>query len=139
MVWFYDNPNTLDYSKLDEPIRELCKYINTQMKWLRTEESCCGHPDPNEAYNSAWGAFDKLYLRLCVLDGFENRIISLFELIDKIWQGCKGLQWHVSLSYDRKDSDGYHFYFYFDYGKELSQRQMAIDFVQQKIMELTGG
>ena len=130
MVWLYNNPEGLDYGQIDEPIRELCKEIN-ESSWLRTEESCCGHPDPNEKMRSAWGG-DDLYLRVCVIDKLKlSKLFSWFESIRD-----DGLQeWHSGLRYDRTDEDGIHFYIDFSYAKKLDYRKIAIDYITKKFME----
>lgn len=130
MVWLYNNPETLDYNQVDEPIRELCKEINSS-SWLRTEESCCGHPDANEKMRSAWGS-DDLYLRVCVID--KTKVEKLFDWFESIRDD--GLpEWHTGLRFDRTDNDGTHFYIDFNYGKTLKYREIAITYILKKFME----
>ncbi len=131
MTWFYDDPDTLDYSKLDEPIRELCKKIN-QSDWLRTEESCAGH---NSYEQTAWGTDPDLYLRLCIIKKEHQTL--LLELIQQLRDDCKGLNWHLGFSFDRIDELGEHWYFHFNYYQH-KDREMCIDYVLGKINEVKG-
>ena len=129
MPWLYDNPETLDYSNIDEPIRDLCRKINSSA-WLRTEESCAGHP-ANES--SAWNNQD-LYLRLVVLK--NSKFHKLLMMMDKIREGYSGLHWSCTLLYDRQDELGTHWYFGLVYGKQIRYRDIAIDLVTRKFLEV---
>lgn len=133
MTWMYDNPATLDYSKIDEPIRQLCKKIN-ESSWLRTEESCCGHYGYTEIMSSAWYNSTPLYLRLVVLD--EKNLTKFFQLYEQIGEGHgKMLGWHHQLTFDRIDDDGIHWFFHLHYDADIKNRSIAIDLVLRTFME----
>jgi len=125
MPWLYDDPSTMDYNNVDEAIRNLCRLINSST-WLRTEESCAGHPSKEP---SAWDNKD-LYFRLVVLKSAD--IARLLMMMDKIRAGCN---WPCHLSYDRHDELGSHWFFTLSYDKEIRYRDLAIDFVLGKFKE----
>ena len=133
MVWMYDNPKNLNYDNIDEPIRELCKTINESF-WLRTEESCCGHFG-DEHIKSAWsGAVPSLYLRLVVID--KGHLIRFLDFIQQLREGCKGQYgWNIQLGLDRLDEDGIHWFFYFNYDRNVRYRQIVIDMVHRYFKE----
>ena len=132
MSWLYENPETLDYGNVDEPIRGLVKAIN-QSSWLRTEESCCGHP-ANEV--SGWGNAKILYIRFVVKDAV--RIPMLLEFVDLV-RASYGLMigWHVALFYDRKDGLGTHWYFNFEYASDIANRVIAVDIVLRSFIQVS--
>jgi len=128
MPWLYDNPENLNYRLIDEPIRELVREINSS-NWLKTEESCCGHP-VNEP--SAWGTNAELYLRLVVTE--PNQLKRLFFMVDRLRESFGNFLGHVSLSYDRIDELGSHWFLSCKYNK-FEQRSLAIDFVEASFKE----
>lgn len=119
MVWLYDNPDTLNYDFIDEPIRDLIKRMN-ESGWMKTEESCCGHP----AHESPWMGSTKgqVYIRFAVKP--EN-IVYAFDMCDYCWENMSGIEGHVALRYDRKDEDGIHLFLYYKYG-DISNRNIGI-------------
>ena len=131
MPWLYDNPKTMDYNNLDQPIRVLCKKIN-ESTWLRTEESCAGHYT-NEPSSSGWNSRD-LYLRLVLITG---EIGYLLKMVDEIRKSCLGLQWTCSLVYDRRDELGTHWFFKLNYGRDICNRDIAIELITRKFLSIT--
>lgn len=127
MPWLYSDPATMNYDNIDEPIRELCREINNSM-WLRTEESCAGHPT-NEP--TAWDWNKDLYIRFVLID--EKKLKNLLSLIDEIRKSYgKTKDWHVNLTYDRTDELGSHWYFNLKYGQDIKLRHAAVDIVLRK-------
>lgn len=126
MTWLYDNLETLDYSKIDEPIRELVKMIN-ESEWMRTEESCCGHP----AYEPSGWAGSELYLRLVVLKAEKNW--NLFASVEQLRKSFgKSYEYHISLLFDRQDALGQHWFFKVSYHVP-ENRSIAIDATSRAI------
>jgi len=123
MTWLYDDPESLNYEFIDEPIRNLVKQINDS-DWLKTEESCCGHP-VNEP--SAWGTNAELYLRVVVCELVQLK--RLFFMVDRLREPFKNFMGHVSLCYDRTDKLGSHWYLSCKYNK-FEYRSLAIEFME---------
>ena len=121
MPWLYDDPETLNYKTIDPAIRELVATIN-QSEWLRTEESCSGHP-ANET--SAWGGMS-LYIRLVVIK--PEMIWNFLWMADLIRASYVSMMgWHLAVLYDRQDELGSHWYLTLDYNKDISMRLIAAD------------
>lgn len=135
MTWLYDNPETMNYDIIDEPIRELVKRIN-RSSWLRTEESCSGHPAGDTPIDriTSW-AGHSIFLRLALID--VSKLDALFEWVEKIRAGYGGMiGWQTGMSYDRKDSLGYHWYLTLEYPNDVKVRHIAIDLVLRMFVEV---
>ena len=130
MPWLYEDPATMDYDHIDPPIRELVRAINDS-GWLLTEEACAGH-SANEP--TAWDGNRDLYLRL-VVEKAED-ILLLLELVDHIRRSYGGMEWHASIAYDRTDELGTHWYLYFNYGRDIGNRSIAVDVVHRKLLDI---
>lgn len=126
MPWLYTDPANLDYAQVDEPIRSLVREINAS-SWLRTEESCAGHPGPRAGGPLEppfiWG--EDLYLRLVLLRGAPVR--ALLRLVEECRGGLRLIPhaW-ASLSYDRTDETGTHWFFTSSYDRHLDNREAAV-------------
>lgn len=95
-----------------------------ESEWLKTEESCCGHP----AHESPWmGTVNngRVYIRFAVKP--EN-IEYATMMCDYCWENKSGVSGHVSLCYDRNDEDGIHLFLKYSYG-DISNRSIGISTV----------
>ncbi len=129
--WMYDDPAEMDYDHIDAPIRELVKEINDS-GWLLTEESCAGHP-ANEP--SAWGGNGAVYLRVVMKEKAD--LFYLLFLMDKLHESTRGmLYWNATMSYDRSDELGSHWYINFNYSPDISHRSIAVDAVLRAVVQV---
>lgn len=132
----YDDPAELDTklwtgsaSNIDPTLRDLIKDI-IMSGWLLPEESCSGHP-VNEP--SGWGG-KYLYLRLVIKD--EN-IKWLLWLVDHIRDSCGyTLGWHTSLSYDRSDELGSHWFLEVKYAEDINMRAVVVEIIRQHLSDM---
>ena len=116
--WPYTDPKTLNYELVDEPIRELCKRINTS-KWLRTAESCAGHP--RSAY--AWSTSP--YLRIILYKPKLNSYKMLWDIVEGFNEGWySGL---LKVQYGTKYDFGVGFYVTFPEPHKMWHRNIMID------------
>ena len=136
MAWYYTPPDKLNPLEVDEPLRDLIAKIN-RSNWLRTEESCAGHPDRLGSATGAWGT--DIYLRLVVIKRNFFTLTRLFSMVDACYAGIGKMSgWSVSLQYDREDEDGIHFYFKLKYNEDIQMRKVAIEIVEREFAAVDG-
>ena len=123
--WPYDNPDTLDYNNVDEAIRELCKVINNTLPWMRTAESCAGHPRGLHAWSRA------TYLRVMVKD--LNRFFIMIEDFNEK-SGTNTPDLTVQFG-GRYDSLGIAFHITFPECKDEGLRDIDIDLFKRIVTE----
>lgn len=129
MPWLFNNPAHIDYNDIDEPIRDLVQLIN-RSEWLKTEESCVGHPNFCRSCGTGWGDMSDLYLRLVV----TNKIVAykLLTILDAIRNGIRGNPgWTSLLEYERTDELGSHWMLKVGYGHTIDNRDRAVAFITQ--------
>lgn len=121
----YDDPDKLDYSNLEEPIREICKLINSS-DWLRTLESCAGHPRSRDAWSEA------TYFRLCL---FKPKFEDFFFWIQSLDEAFNE---HINVQFDQIFDFGHSFYVTFPKQPTPSLRDVLITIAIDKFKEIEG-
>lgn len=122
--WPYDNPASLNYDCIDEGVRKLCRSINNT-DWLRTAESCSGHPKGRYAWSKS------TYLRL-----ITNDVNRLFDIVDAFDEGSGPVSC-LCVQYDRRYPFGVGFYVTFPQPPDIETRDIYIDFFLRELIALS--